>query len=386
MRVLVNALSARMGGIVTYTNNLLDAFERRGIDVVVCVPREFVTRDRPSVLRFDVGNYRSLRRFVWEQTAWRDIVRSFKPNVLFSSANFGLLRSPVKQILLLREGGLFDPFYLAHMTATQGVGYVVNRHFRRRLMLLSAAHADHIITPTRAMRDMVAQWDPSILQRCTVNPYGTINEMFKPMPRQRRWREDGMLRMLYVSVYYPHKVPSLVCQAVDRLNAEGMRAHGRITMAPQEFKEMSGSTLDDLLVSDAHARGVITLGRHAYDKLPTLYNEHDVFVFPSVSETFGHPMAEAMSSGLPLAVADTPVNREICGDAAIYFPPFSVSGLVAAMRRLDENPDMRRQLAESGRARAVERFGWDDHVDRLVATFDAVASGRVPTALNWAEA
>jgi glycosyltransferase involved in cell wall biosynthesis len=212
-----------------------------------------------------------------------------------------------------------------------------------------------------------------------VNPYGTINDMFKPAERQRRWRDDGVLRMLYVSVYYPHKVPSLICQAVDRLNEAGLPSHGRITMSREEMNYMNGSTFDRILIEDAAARGIITLGRHAYRALPELYNSHDVFVFPSVSETFGHPMAEAMSSGLPLAVADTPVNREICGDAALYFEPFSVSGLVAAVRTLDTDPDLRRRLSENGRARALRHFGWDDHVDRLVETFEAVAAGRAPS-------
>jgi glycosyltransferase involved in cell wall biosynthesis len=386
MKILVNALSARMGGIVTYTNNLLDALEQRGLDVSVFVPHEFVTRESLAVHRLDIGHYRSLRRFLWEQLRWRDIVQRFKPDILFSSANFGLLHSPVKQVLLLREGGLFDPFYLTNMTAAQGVPYVANRYFRRRLMLLSAKHADHIITPTHAMRDMVAQWMPSLVDKCTVNPYGTINEMFRPTTRLRRWREDGMLRLLYVSVYYPHKVPSLVCQAVEQLNRSGVPAHARITMSPQELKDMSGSTLDEILVGDAAARGLVTLGRHGYQDLPALYNEHDVFVFPSVSETFGHPMAEAMSCGLPLVVADTPVNREICGDAALYFAPFSVSGLVAAVRRLDADEELRRKLGEIGRARAVQRFGWNDHVDRLIATFEAVARGQAPAALDWVDA
>jgi glycosyltransferase involved in cell wall biosynthesis len=379
VKVLVNALSARMGGIVTYTNNLLDAFERRGVDVTIFVPNEFTPRERPGIQRLNIGGYSPARRFIWEQSAWYRIVSQIKPDILFSSANFGLLRSPAKQILLLREGGLFDPFYLANMTATQGLGYVANRYLRRQLMLWSARRADHIITPTHAMRDSLALWQPSILEKCTVNPYGTINDMFKPADRQRGWRDDGVLRMLYVSVYYPHKVPSLICRAVDRLNEAGLASHGRITMSREEMNYMNGSTFDQILIEDAAARGVITLGRHAYRALPELYNSHDVFVFPSVSETFGHPMAEAMSSGLPLAVADTPVNREICGDAALYFEPFSVSGLVAAVRTLDTNPDLRRRLSENGRARALRHFGWEDHVDRLIETFEAVAAGLAPS-------
>ena len=300
MRVLVNALSARKGGIVTYTNNLLTAFEERGVDVTVAVSEEFETTDRPSVRRLNISGYSAIKRLLWEQSAWRQIVKKHNPDVLFSSANFGLLNCPVKQILLLREGGLFDPFYLANMTAPQGLWNAVNRYFRRNLMLMSAMTADQIITPTVAMRDMVARWRPKIADKCAVNPYGTINQAFKPDNNERKWREDGVLRLLYVSVYYPHKVPSLVCQAVDQLNDMGIKAHATITMSLDEFGEIKGSALDSAIVRDANRRGIVSLGHHDYKDLPALYRSHDVFVFPSVSETFGHPMAEAMSSAMPV--------------------------------------------------------------------------------------
>ncbi|MDP6645134.1 MAG: glycosyltransferase family 1 protein [Rhodospirillales bacterium] len=375
MKVLVNALSARKGGIVTYTRNLLGALESRGIDVIVSVPEEFDTPDRPSVNRMEITGYSPFRRFLWEQSSWRGIVKRHNPDILFSSANFGLLRSPVKQILLLREGGLFDPFYLANMTATQGIWYASNRYFRRKLMLLSAINADHIITPTMAMRDMVAQWEPSILNKCTVNPYGTINDMFEPGVGNRKWREDGTLRLLYVSVYYPHKVPNIISRAVQQLIDKGIDAHATITMTLREFEEMNGSALDKTVVTDAYRRGLITLGHHSYKDLPNLYGSHDVFVFPSVSETFGHPMAEAMSSGLPTVASDTPVNREICGDAALYFEPFSAQGLVEQLHKLDQDPELRRRNSNDGRQRALQNFGWSDHIDRLIETFEKVAHG-----------
>ena len=213
MKILVNALSARKGGIVTYTKNLLAALEERGYDATIAVPPEFEAAGSGATYALDVSNYSPVRRFFWEQTAWRRMVSRLKPDVLFSSANFGLLNSPVRQVLLLREGGLFDPFYLAHMTPEQGVRFALNRNIRRRLMLLSARRADHIMTPTKAMRDMLADWMPEIRDKCTVNPYGTLSEAFRPAAAPRKWREDGVLRILYVSVYYPpqatqHGVPS----------------------------------------------------------------------------------------------------------------------------------------------------------------------------------
>jgi len=38
-------------------------------------------------------------------------------------------------------------------------------------------------------------------------------------------------------------------------------------------------------------------------------------------ESFGFPLVEAMGARLPIVAADTPVNQEVCGKAAIYFPP-----------------------------------------------------------------
>ena len=84
-------------------------------------------------------------------------------------------------------------------------------------------------------------------------------------------------------------------------------------MSLEEFTDTRGSALDDKILLDAQKRGIVTLGPHKYANLPQLYRDHDVFVFPSVSETFGHPMAEAMSTGLPVVASDTPVNLEICG-------------------------------------------------------------------------
>ena len=278
---------------------------------------------------------------------------------------------------MLREGGLFDPFYLANMTAPQGLGNAFNRHFRRRLMLMSANAADHIITPTKAMQNMISLWRPLLAEKCTINPYGTINDTFCPSNSRRKWREGGVLKLLYVSVYYPHKVPNLICQAVDKLNEEGIKTTATITMSLDEFKGIRGSALDEAIVTDAHKRQVVTLGHHDYKNLPNLYRSHDVFVFPSVSETFGHPMAEAMSSGLPVVASETPVNREICGGAALYFKPFMISKLVRAILLLDSDSNLRRHLSATGRERATGLYSWDDHVDRLVDTFELVSKSIV---------
>ena len=51
-----------------------------------------------------------------------------------------------------------------------------------------------------------------------------------------------------------------------------------------------------------------------------------------MSETFGHPLIEAMATAVPIVASDTQVHREVCGDAAIFFPGLSVCALVDLKR------------------------------------------------------
>lgn len=373
MRVLVNAISARRGGITTYTRNLIDALDARGVETIVAVPPRLHHERPQNTISVRASEFGPLKRVLWEQTVWRRYVHRYAPDVLFSSANFGLLRSPVPQILLLREGGLFDPFYLANVAPTQGVHAAVARVLRRRLMLASARHADQIIVPSEAMRASLLSWAPDLAVKCQVNLYGTLNDIYRPAGSIRGWRGDGVLRLLFVSVYYPHKNPGLVCEAVRLLNRRGIPAHATITMEVEEVKRVSGGALDFQQMRAALQRGEISFGSKAYSSLPELYRNHDVFVFPSVSETFGHPMAEALSSGLQIVAADTAVAREICGDAALYFMPFSPTGLCNRLIELDRDPLLRESLAVRSRERALHLFKWSDHVDRLLLAFESLA-------------
>jgi len=375
MKIVVNAISARRGGIVTYTENLIEGLAARNVDAVVAVPPELAQTHPRGAMAVDTAGYSPLRRVLWEQSVWRRRVTRESPDVVFSSANFGLLWSPAPQVLLVREGGLFDPFYLTNVAPSQGSVRAVERAIRRRLILLSARRADRVIMPSRAMRDWLLLWAPEIAHKCSVNPYGTVPAFRADDAPPRPWRADGMLRLLYVSVYYPHKNPAVICQAAGALNADGIDTRARITMEPQEF-DLSGGRYDWLMVRQAVEAGQAMLGHVDYRDLPALYRSHDVFVFPSVSETFGHPMAEALSSGLPIVAADTSINREICGDAALYFPPFRPTALVDCLKRLDAEPALRDRLRTEAKRISERFYRWDDHVDRLIETFGSLARGK----------
>ena len=81
------------------------------------------------------------------------------------------------------------------------------------------------------------------------------------------------------------------------------------------------------------------------------YGEADALLFLSKAESYGFPLVEAMSLGLPIVCPNLPYAREICGDEAIYFEISDPNSLCHALSSLHDKlehgwmPDWSQQLA-----------------------------------------
>jgi glycosyltransferase involved in cell wall biosynthesis len=88
------------------------------------------------------------------------------------------------------------------------------------------------------------------------------------------------------------------------------------------------------------------------------YREAVGFIWPSLHEGFGIPPVEAQSLGVPVIASDIPINREVLGDAALYFPAEEPAALASAMVELVADRELRASLSARGMDNA-RRFTWD---------------------------
>ncbi|EQD68345.1 Glycosyl transferase, group 1 domain protein, partial [mine drainage metagenome] len=72
--------------------------------------------------------------------------------------------------------------------------------------------------------------------------------------------------------------------------------------------------------------------------LNALYSACDVFLFPSLEEGLGLPVAEAMTCGLPVVASDIEVMREVTGGAAILANPTSAERLASGVMQALADP------------------------------------------------
>jgi glycosyltransferase involved in cell wall biosynthesis len=187
-----------------------------------------------------------------------------------------------------------------------------------------------------------------------------------------------VIRLVYVSLYSEHKNLSTLLKAMPLLNRDG---RGKFLLKTTVDPAWQGAAWtvthkDDLALARQPdvAPWVEFLGPLRTEQVQELYRGGDVFVFPSLCESFGHPMVEAMVHGLPIVASDTPVNREICAEAAVYFSLVDPQSLAEKVNLLGRDRALREELGAAGRHRAAMCFRWQDHVERLLQLFGDLAS------------
>lgn len=115
-------------------------------------------------------------------------------------------------------------------------------------------------------------------------------------------------------------------------------------------------------------------GYIANQDIPAILNKAQTMLYPSMRESFGIPIIEAMACGTPVITSNTSSMPEVSGGAAEIVDPSSTESITKAILEIEENTELYSRLRESGIRRAAE-FSWKNTALETLKIYDLVLNG-----------
>jgi glycosyltransferase involved in cell wall biosynthesis len=383
MHILVNALAASAGGGITYIRNVLPRLSSRN-DVratflVTPSLRQELSPLPPNAQVMECSfPTNAAARFAYEQKSVPGFVHKCGADVLLAAGNFAIWHSPVPQLLLSRNSIYTSSDYLQDLRRRGDYRRWLDTKIKGRFAAASIRRAEVTVAPSEAFAATLRQWvRPVNGNKVVCIHHGFDAAAFHqspPAPAElsaQLVNPSGALRLLFVSNYNYYRNFETLLRALPLIQEKIPSRRVELVLT---CKLDGGQNPGSYRANDAAAlrhqlnlqSALVELGPVPYTLLHHVYRSSDLYVTPAYTETFAHPLVEAMSSGLPVVASDLAVHREICGNAATYFERFSPTALAAAVLGVQANESRRSTMSQAGLARSRD-FSWDQHVADLLA-------------------
>ncbi|MBD1847829.1 glycosyltransferase family 4 protein [Cyanobacteria bacterium FACHB-63] len=263
-----------------------------------------------------------------------------RPQVIFSSS-FGVWTV----LALLLKPILWSRVIIAYEGSSPGVDYCNSalRLFVRRLMVWMA---DACITNSQAGKAYLIDYLNARPARVFLQPYEIPDE--KTLPGSGLIAKDlsGLQHpiFLFVGHLIPRKGLPLLLQACATLQARGYTHYTLLVVGDGSQQEELKMFCQKYDLSDR----VQWLGHISYDQIGSYFKNSDVFVFPTMEDTWGVVTLEAMLLGKPVLCSKGAGTSELVahGESGYVFPPDSANELADLMQKFLDHPELIQIMGE----------------------------------------
>ncbi|MBN2311621.1 MAG: glycosyltransferase [Candidatus Hydrogenedentes bacterium] len=274
------------------------------------------------------------------------------------------------------------PFFTTYHTAIPQYARVLTgdegmEDLTWRFVLWFYEQADLLLAPSEATAsELLERGIPK--EKISIMPRGIDTGRFRRLASRSHSEELGNTRFLYVGRVSKEKNLSVLCQAFKKMQLNHLESHLVIVGDGPFLKEMRHVMRGTPCTFTGYLEG---------EQLVKAYNQCDVLVFPSTTDTFGNVVLEAQACGLPVIVTDRggPCENLIHGETGLVVPGDDADALAAAMTTLFLSPDLRRRMGEQAEMyastrsfdRAFEEY-WDYYRDGRKSPAPPSPQGKAP--------
>lgn len=313
--------------------------------------KDFKSTRRVKVIRFPTmaGAFKPALRIVFDIFIFPVFTWIIRADAVVVLANYSPVPVHGRKIVFLRHHFLVDSGM-----AGDFAGFVrLLEACRRAAFVLSLLTTDVILVQSNYMKQRLAGMYKIDLKKVRVLSNPASSELRGFSRQVRDCGRSGEKIVLYVSRFYPHKnhifLLNLVKKYQDMLRGQNVRFIVTIdekqkNVDPEVAKKAQRfiSMVEKNRLSDM----IVNIGEVPHKNLDGYYRKSDCLFFPSLLESFGNPVAEAMAYGLPVVVPDLGWARAVCGRAGIYYQSGSIDEAFEKIMRIIDDCEFNREYAQ----------------------------------------
>ncbi|MGE5424744.1 MAG: glycosyltransferase family 4 protein, partial [Syntrophothermus sp.] len=214
-----------------------------------------------------------------------------------------------------------------------------------------------------------------------VSVYNGVGEHFQPVSRvweltriRDKYRLPAEFFFYFGNTDPKKNTPRVISAFSDFIRITGKKMY--LVMVDFDRQELE-RIIDEIHDPELLNRIILT-GYVKNSDLPGIYSLCQVFLYPSLRESFGIPIVEAMACGAPVITSNTSSMPEIAGEAAVLIDPLKTEELVDAMIRLSGDANLRAGYREAGFIQAA-KFSWRSMTKNVLDIYSRVYTETHPS-------
>lgn len=297
------------------------------------------------------------------------LVQKYKLNILHSTNNTAPLISGCRQIVTLH-----DIIYLENSCKLKGgtLYQQIGNFYRRIVVPITIRKAERVITVSGSEQEKILNKIPQITGRVEVI-HNSFGKHFTQKPNESTLGTCVRYKLPFEGFIFihgntdPKKNINNVLKSLYILKQQSKLKYKvvisdipewRILAKIKKFKLIG---LEDDLIFTNYINNFV---------LPDIYNRAKVFLYPSIRESFGVPILEAMACGTPVITSNCSAMPEIAGKAAILVNPLNPHEIAEAIDNILSNESLQLELSRMGLLQ-IKKFNWKKSAELLLNVYQS---------------
>lgn len=366
MKIAINAMSAKIGGGITYIRNLVPRLSQFDPDneYYIFVSKENKSKLFPDGVReknvklIEIRTFNLLSRLLREQVFIPFYIWQKKIDLLYCPANIVSFFAPCKKVLWIQN---IDPFI-------ELPGEPVVKRLRMKLLrwltVRSMFRAEIVIFSSDYSRKLIlgaTSIDAAKTRRIFLG--AEIDKFLS----KRGGRGDYLLSVSNISKRKNYEV---LIKAYALLKP-AIRDKYQLKLVGDISEQYKLELLSLCQDEEIRARIVFT-GMLSGEPLYEFYKNAAIFILPSLVESFSLPIIEAMAAGLPVIASNQTCLPEMIDEYGLLFDPYDEHDLASKITAVLENEPLRQRLSARGIDHA-RVFSWDETARNIIKLFKEMA-------------